>query len=60
MGMAQAGTGLQCSKCDEPVRLEGDAVLPELRKAVHAATGSETGDDGHLAAPIDPTPLAPS
>lgn len=52
--MAQAGTGLKCRHCEEPVRLEGDATLPQpLRKAVHA-DGREEADDGHLAAPIDP------
>lgn len=55
--MAQAGTGLKCRHCEEPVRLEGDATLPQpLRKAVHTADGSETcGDDGeYVAAPLDP------
>jgi hypothetical protein len=49
-----AGT-LWCNRCGQPVRLEGDADAPVvLRKAVHAATGSETGVlDGHIAAPID-------
>lgn len=28
--------------------------MPEqMRKAVHAATGSEIGPDGHVAAPMD-------
>ena len=52
-----AGTSLWCRYCDEPVMLLGqpgtDSLFPSLRKAVHAATGSETGPDGHVAAPMD-------
>jgi hypothetical protein len=60
--MTQAGTGLQCRWCKKPARFEGNPILPEQeRLAVHAGTGLEACEGGeHLAAPIDPTPLAPS
>jgi hypothetical protein len=55
--MTQAGTGLWCNRCGRPVELGGDENLPApMRKAVHAATGAEKGDDGHLAAPVDREP----
>jgi hypothetical protein len=45
---------LWCRRCGESVRLDGSPLVPEqMRKAVHAATGSETGPDGHVAAPTD-------
>jgi hypothetical protein len=47
---------LWCRRCGEPVRLDGGTGLPgELRKAVHAGTGTETGAGGHLAAPAELT-----
>lgn len=52
-----------CRKCKEPVRLSGGAgVWPSLRRAVHEATGEETGpghgEDGtHTAAPTDEDPV---
>lgn len=39
-----------CRKCREPVTVQGD---PRWGKAVHTATGQETGSGGHVAAPID-------
>lgn len=42
-------TGLWCRGCGRPARVEGD---PELGRAVHADTGLELGDGGHLCAPI--------
>lgn len=52
-----AETGWWCRHCGKGVTLLGrpgaDPSFPSLRKAVHAATGVEEGDDGHLAAPID-------
>jgi len=54
---AVAGTPcrLRCRVCAEPVTLVGKTahLTPELSKAVHTATESETGPDGHLAAPVD-------
>jgi hypothetical protein len=50
-----------CRHCGEAVTLLGQpGTGPFLRKAVHAATGREEGDDGHLAAPIDQQPPLPS
>jgi hypothetical protein len=54
MGHAEV-TGWWCRHCGQPVRLEG-AGEPEMRKAVHAATGRERGPDTHLAAPQDTEP----
>ncbi len=49
--------GLWCARCGKRVRLAGGEGLPaQLRKAVHAATGLEAGDNGHLAAPADSEP----
>lgn len=49
-------TDLWCKRCGELVRLDGGTGVPgELRKAVHAGSGSETGADGHLAAPAELT-----
>jgi hypothetical protein len=42
--------GRVCRKCREPVTVQGD---PHWGKAVHTASGKETGPGGHLAAPID-------
>ena len=42
--------GRVCRKCREPVTVQGD---PQWGKAVHTATGKETGPGGHVAAPID-------
>jgi hypothetical protein len=59
----QAATGYWCKLCKEPVRLKGPARLPlSMRKAVHAATGSEAGpgyggEDGHAAVPTDEDPV---
>jgi hypothetical protein len=39
-----------CRRCREPVTVQGD---PQWGKAVHTATGKETGPGGHVAAPID-------
>lgn len=48
---------LRCRQCEDPVRLEGNPLVPpQLRKAVHAETGRETGADGHLAAPVGAGP----
>jgi hypothetical protein len=57
MTEAQAA-GWWCRRCGQPVRLEGgEAVEEGYRKAVHAATGLETGGpEGHLAAPVDHEP----
>jgi hypothetical protein len=57
-GMPQARAAvLWCSRCGQPVKLaDGDGIEDEYRKAVHAATGRETGPDGHLAAPVDHEP----
>lgn len=59
---AVPATGTWCRLCKEPVRLEGPGWLAELRKAVHAATGEETGpgygEDGwHVAAPTTEDPV---
>jgi hypothetical protein len=47
-GLPRAGR--VCRKCREPVTVQGD---PHWGKAVHTATGKETGPGGHFAAPID-------
>jgi hypothetical protein len=39
-----------CRRCRESVTVQGD---PQWGRAVHTATGSETGSGGHVAAPID-------
>jgi hypothetical protein len=61
----QAATGYWCKLCKEPVRLKGSARLPlSMRKAVHAATGSEPGpgyggedgEDSHAAVPTNEDP----
>lgn len=51
-----------CRLCGEPVRLSGPEVMPELRRAVHAATGLEKGpghgDEGwHIAMPSTENPV---
>jgi hypothetical protein len=46
---------LWCRWCGKRVRLAGDGE-PEMRKAVHSASGRETGEDGHIAAPQDSEP----
>jgi hypothetical protein len=56
------GTGYWCKWCGEPVRLKGRNVFPELRRAVHAATGREVGpgfgeDGSHAAMPTDQNPV---
>jgi hypothetical protein len=38
-----------CRKCELPVTFQGD---PDWGKAVHTGTGLETGEGGHLAAPL--------
>lgn len=40
----------RCRRCGQPIRLTGEQWIG---RAVHTATGSETGQDGHLVAPID-------
>lgn len=46
-----------CRWCNEPVTVAGDAAIsPNFSKAVHAASGLETGPDGYLATPIDMQP----
>ena len=52
-GDGQVSTRAWCRKCLLPVTVTGMAFLG---LAVHTATGLETGDDGHLAAPIDERP----
>lgn len=48
------GTSRWCRHCGERVTLLGQpGTDPSLRMAVHAATGGETGPDGHVAAPTD-------
>lgn len=51
------GTGapLWCRRCGQPARRDGDGDEdPQLRRAVHAATGDERGGpEGHLVAPVD-------
>ena len=47
---AKPRAGRVCRKCLEPVTVQGD---PHWGKAVHTATGKETGSGGHVAAPID-------
>ncbi len=42
--------GRVCRVCRKPVTVQGD---PQWGKAVHTATGQETGSGGHIAAPID-------
>ena len=42
--------GRVCRTCGEPVTVQGD---PQWGKAVHIATGQETGAADHIAAPID-------
>jgi hypothetical protein len=42
--------GRVCRTCREPVTVQGD---PQWGKAVHTATGQETGSGGHITAPID-------
>jgi len=39
-----------CRQCREPVTIVGDL---QWGKAVHTATGQETGSGGHVAAPVD-------
>lgn len=51
-----------CKACGQPVRLTGSTLWPDFRKAVHAATGEETGpgygEDGrHAAQPTDEDPV---
>lgn len=51
----QTGAQRWCRRCGKRVTVTGDD--PQLGKAVHTATGSETGaPDGHLAAPMDYEP----
>lgn len=46
-----AGTrGTRCRECGQSVTVTGEQWIG---RAVHTATGRETGQDGHLAAPID-------
>lgn len=40
-----------CPRCMTAVTVTGD---PECGPAVHALTGREHGEDGHIVAPIDP------
>jgi hypothetical protein len=50
---------LWCSRCGQPARLTGgpDPGLPDdFRRAVHAATGQETGPYGHVADPVGAEP----
>jgi transposase len=49
-------TSRMCRGCGGTLRLIGDdPLLPEqMRKAIHD-DGSETGPDGHVAAPLDPS-----
>ena len=47
---ASPGTGLWCRACGQPARVEGD---PEYGRAVHADSGEELGDDGHLCLPVE-------
>jgi hypothetical protein len=47
---AGPGTGTVCRRCVQRVAVTGD---PEWGRAVHVATGSELGANGHLVAPID-------
>ena len=55
--MTQPGAGLWCNHCGEAVRLEGDEdEEPLLRRAVHARSGLERGEFGHVAAPIREEP----
>jgi hypothetical protein len=49
-GAADLASGTVCRRCFQRVAVEGD---PEWGRAVHAATGSELGPDGHLVAPVD-------
>lgn len=50
---------LRCRWCGAEVTLLGDSGVPqEFRRAVHAATGLEAGDGGHVAAPIGQRLLA--
>lgn len=50
---------LWCRRCGLPVTVTGPD--PDLAKAVHTATGSETGPPGgHLAAPTGTDPAARS
>jgi hypothetical protein len=52
------GAAWWCRRCGKPVRVDGaDDGEPELRRAVHAATGDERGGpEGHIAAPVDCEP----
>jgi hypothetical protein len=47
-----------CRRCGRPVLVDGGGDdEPELRRAVHAATGDERGGpEGHIAAPVDYEP----
>jgi hypothetical protein len=46
-----------CKRCGQPVELTGGALLEgEFRKAVHAATGQETGEYGHRVIPVPAEP----
>lgn len=52
------GAGFWCRRCGKPVLVDdiGDGE-PELRRAVHAATGDERGGpERHIAAPVDCEP----
>jgi hypothetical protein len=44
-----------CRRCGKPALLVGEGE-PELRRAVHADSGREVGEDGHGVAPIDSEP----
>jgi hypothetical protein len=54
--MKQAGSPvLWCRRCGKPVRPDDG---PDGTRAVHTASGEETGTDGHHAAPVDWPPAS--
>lgn len=48
---AVAGILRWCKVCKQQVQLTGRSLFPEFARAVHLATGMETGADGHLVRP---------
>ena len=57
-----AGIPFWCKTCGQPVQLTGGGgIVPEYRKALHLATGTEEGPGGeggsHIAVPTDLSPV---
>lgn len=61
LAVLEYADALECRRCGEPVRADGSPDVPvQLRKAVHAESGSETcAGTGCLVAPIGAGVLSP-